>query len=230
MLGWLQLFGLGGVGVGGTATLSESALSEQQVANGYFDIYVTLTGVTWVDGYSFLTARQSIIDGFVSAQSESGGWNAQVRDKLSVSAVTRLSDATVVVRLHPTGYMIASNEIITFTAASGTNSGGSALIATPTITVTAATASGTEVVNDGAEASTNSGYELCPVSGFKQYPLRDPFSQMRERWDGEIVRGKSLDMRHPQEYLTSLSSRQTGPQHPEPSTDTEVGTVSQDDL
>lgn len=78
-------------------------------------VILTLTGDTWVAaGTTFDAQRQNIIDGLDSAQSETNGWNATVRDALDVSTVVRTSDTVVTVTVPATsGYAISANESIT---------------------------------------------------------------------------------------------------------------------
>ena len=53
---------------------------------------------------------------------------------------------------------------------------------------------GTPITNANA-TEVRSNYFICPVSGFRQYPRWDKLSQIRTRWDGELVRADSLDPR-----------------------------------
>ena len=91
-------------------------------------VVITLTNDTWVAaGGTFNAQRQAIIDGMDSAQSETYGWNNQVRDQLPVSACVRTSDTVCTITLTAAdvaAYRITSNETITVTvpAAAMTNS------------------------------------------------------------------------------------------------------------
>lgn len=86
----------------------------QLVANAY-QIVLTLTGTTWAaTGATFDAQRQNIINGLTSDRSEAGGWNAQVRDALAVTAVTRTSDTVVTIDIPATaGYDITIAETVT---------------------------------------------------------------------------------------------------------------------
>ena len=89
---------------------------------------------------------------------------------------------------------------------------------------------GTPITNAGVTA-TLSNYEVDPMSGFRQYPINDPYSKLKKRWDGQFVRTKSMDPRHPQEFVKSRGNHpQTGPQSTERD-DTFIDVaVSADDL
>ena len=83
--------------VTGTAVPS---LTEVDVVAGGETIIITLTGDVWVGaGAVFDAARQAIIDGLDSAQSEMAGWNAEVRDNMAVTAVVRTSDTILTITL-----------------------------------------------------------------------------------------------------------------------------------
>ena len=82
-----------------TGTASDGA-TEAQIKAGGQTIVITLTDDTWVAaGSAFDAQRQNIIDGLNSAQSETLGWNNEVRDKLDVSAIVRTSDTVVTITI-----------------------------------------------------------------------------------------------------------------------------------
>jgi hypothetical protein len=85
-----------------TATLSGTAtasITEADITAGGKTIILTLTGDTWVaSGTAFDAQRQAIIDGLVSAQSETDGWN-NTRPNIPVTAVVRTSDTIVTITL-----------------------------------------------------------------------------------------------------------------------------------
>jgi hypothetical protein len=122
--------------VTGTAS---SGLTEAQIVSGGETIIITLTSDTWVAaGATFNAQRQNIIDGLDSAQSEATGWNAEVRDKEVVTAVERTSNTVVTITLTAATYDVTADETITVTVpASALVTSGDAVIATPTITVSA---------------------------------------------------------------------------------------------
>ena len=111
------------------------ASTEAQIVAGGRTLLITLDNDTWVaSGAAFNAARQAIIDGITSAQSEVTGWNNEVRDNLPVGQVTRTSDTVVTVTFNPeTGYNITDFEEITVTVpAAALVLSGSPVVATPT--------------------------------------------------------------------------------------------------
>lgn len=123
-----------------TATISGSAvggLTESEVVAGGETLIITLSGDTWVSaGATFNAQRQNIINGIDGSGAESTGWNAVVRDALSVSSVVRTSDTVVTVTLEaaPT-FDIETSETVKVTVPSTAVTGGQALVATPTFSV-----------------------------------------------------------------------------------------------
>lgn len=119
----------------GTAT---GSINEQDVRDGGDTIILTLTGDTYVaSGATFDAQRQAIIDGLDSAQSETDGWNATVRDVMAVTSVVRTSDTVVTVTLPATpDYQITATETITATIPGSALTGASPITAAPTFTVT----------------------------------------------------------------------------------------------
>jgi len=120
----------------GTAT---SDLTKTLVVSGAQTIISTLTNDTWAaSGATFNAQRQAILNGLDSAQSETFGWNAEVRDKEVVGAVVRTSDTIVTITLTaaPT-YDITANETITVTIpAAALVTSAIDITATPTFSVT----------------------------------------------------------------------------------------------
>ena len=121
----------------GTAT---AGITEADVVAGAKTIIITLTGDTWIaaGAGSFDLVRMDILQGLDSAQSEATGWNLQVRDIELVTAVVRTSDTVVTITLSASVlYDITATETITVTVpASALVTGPSAIIGTPTFTVT----------------------------------------------------------------------------------------------
>lgn len=131
----------------GTSTAS---ITESDVVTGGKTIIITLTGDTWVaSGATFDAQRQNIIDGLDSAQSELAGWNAEVRDKESVTAVVRTSDTVVTITLSASAsYDITAQETITVTVpASALVTSASAITGSPTFTVDQVAAGGYPIIN-----------------------------------------------------------------------------------
>jgi hypothetical protein len=122
-----------------TGTIGDGA-TEQEVRDGGGTILITLANTTWVPAAAseFDNQRQNIIDGLVAADSQTYGWNNEVKDRLGVTAVVRTSDTLVTITI-PAGdvedYRIVTNEVIT-TTVPATAIGGAALVATPTTTIT----------------------------------------------------------------------------------------------
>jgi len=124
------------ISVTGTAVPTQT---EADIVTGGKTIILTLTGDTWVaDGATFDAQRQAIIDGLVSAQSETNGFNAE-RSNLPVTDCVRTSDTVVTITLSAlANYDITATETLTDTipnAALVTST--SDIIATPTFTITA---------------------------------------------------------------------------------------------
>lgn len=105
-----------------TITYVEGALSgttspnatESQVVSGGRTTIITLTDDTWVAaGATFDAVRQAIIDGCTSQQSETNGWNNEVRDNEVVGSVVRTSDTVVTITWTAAGsYAITADETI----------------------------------------------------------------------------------------------------------------------
>lgn len=90
---------------------------------------------------------------------------------------------------------------------------------------------GTAITNATATTNVPTNYEICPISGFRQWPQWDSISRIRKRWDGQYVRAESLDSRHPQEFVESRGNvRQEGPQHAEPEDVFIADSVAPEDL
>lgn len=122
-----------------------SGLTEAQIVAGGETIIITLTADTWLaagTGPVGSTANtQAIIDGITSAQSELLGWNNEVRDKELTASVVRDSNTQITITLTAaSAYDVTANETITATVPAQAIAGASAVIAAPTITVTAAAA------------------------------------------------------------------------------------------
>jgi len=106
-------------------------------------IIITLTNDTWVAaGGTFNAQRQGIIDGIDAAQSESQGWDAEVKANMGVAQVVRTSATVCTITLlaaEVADYRITSNEVLTcIIPAAALTTSSIAVTATPTITLTAA--------------------------------------------------------------------------------------------
>jgi hypothetical protein len=154
-----------------TGTIGDGA-TEQEVRDGGGTILITLTNTTWAAaaGSLFDNQRQNIIDGLVAADSQTYGWNNEVKDKLGVTAVVRTSDTLVTITI-PAGdvedYRIVTNEVIT-TTVPATAIGGAALVATPTTTITgsveSAAVSGTLGGSGGTASEIEAGGETVIIT------------------------------------------------------------------
>jgi hypothetical protein len=154
-----------------TGTIGDGA-TEQEVRDGGGTILITLTGTTWVaDGATFNAQRQNIIDGLDSAQSETNGWNAEVRDEMGVSSVVRTSGTIVTVTIAAADvadYRMTSNELITVTVPASAIASADAITATPTFYITAGaesvTISGTLGGSGGTPAEIVAGGETVIIT------------------------------------------------------------------
>lgn len=110
---------------------------------------------------TFNDIRQDIIDGLTSSGAEAGGWNAQVRDTLDVTAVVRTSDTIVTITLPAfPAYAITAPEIVTVTVPGVAVAGGDPIVATPAFQISVVT-SGTVTIT--ALCETASGTALITV-------------------------------------------------------------------
>jgi len=93
---------------------------------------------TWLAaGASFDAQRQNIINGLTSAQSETHGWNNEVKAKIAVTDVVRTSGLVVTITLDAeAAYAITAQETITATVpVSAFGGAGAGIVASPTFTV-----------------------------------------------------------------------------------------------
>jgi len=120
-----------------TGTVITSLLEGAVVAGGK-TIIVTLEGAEWVSaGTEFDDARQAIINGLDSEQSETLGWNNEVRDNLAVGTIARTSNTVCTITLSTQAdYLITSDETITVTVPASAINSSNPLTADPQITVT----------------------------------------------------------------------------------------------
>ncbi len=132
------------VPIGPVATLTgtvTASITEADIVAGGKTIIITLTGDTWVaagTGPIGSTAdTQALIDGLNSAQAESTGWNAEVRDKEVTTAVVRTSDTVATITLTASAaYDVIAQETVTVTVPVVTLvTNITPLVATPTFIV-----------------------------------------------------------------------------------------------
>lgn len=120
-------------GIGGTIF----GAGEIAIVNGGRTITITLTGEEWVAaGATFNVRRQDIINGIVSATSETHGWNNDVTPALAVTDVVRTSNTVVTITLPAVAtYDIISRETITITIPASALLTNTALVAENTFTI-----------------------------------------------------------------------------------------------
>jgi len=113
--------------------VGEAILELADALDASEDLTVTATGG---GATKFDDIRGDIILGLNSAQSELTGWNAEVRDKLDVSAVVRTDDYTVTITLPPmAGYDITAPETITVTIPAVATDAGIEIVGEPTFDI-----------------------------------------------------------------------------------------------
>ncbi len=119
-----------------SGTVITAAPTEADIVAGAKTIEIDILNATFIaDSAPF---RQSIIDGITSAQSESNGWNAEVKTALDESTdVNRVSGTKVIVTLPAVAaYAIDNQETITVTIPDSAVDTSGAIVATPTFNVT----------------------------------------------------------------------------------------------
>ena len=126
--------------VPGTAALTGTAtagINEADIVAGGKTIIVTLTGDTWVATVGADNAiTTALIAGIDSAQSETHGWDAEVKAKLVYTNVVRTSSTVVTVTLPAeAAYNITATETITVTIPASAVTLAAQIVATPTFTV-----------------------------------------------------------------------------------------------
>ena len=111
---WAMPSGATGTTSTTTGTVTAS-ITEADIVTGGKTTILTLTNDTWVaDDGTFAAVRQAIIDKQTSAQTETFGWNNEVRDKASVTDVARTDDNTVTITWGAAAsYDITAQETIT---------------------------------------------------------------------------------------------------------------------
>ena len=124
----------------GTALVSGTLLGnvEQQVVDGDATIVIALTDDSWLStiGDSADAATDSLIDGIVSAQVETTGWNLVVQAALSDTNVERNSDTVVTITLPAfSSYSTDLSETITVTIPAAALGSFSSIEATPDIEI-----------------------------------------------------------------------------------------------
>jgi len=134
----------------------------------------------------FDAERQNIIDGLTSAQSETNGWNNEVRNKQSVGGVVRTSDTVVTITLDAqASYAITANETIEAKIpATALVTSGSEVTATPTFDITSNGPPNTPTLSETPAFSNIDTSDTTPVLG--DFSATDPESDAIEydiQWD-----------------------------------------------
>ena len=125
----------GAIALSGTVTTA----TEADLRAGGKTVILTITGDTWVaSGATFDAQRQNIINGLTSAQSETKGWNNEVKGKIAVTDVVRTSDTVVTITLDAeAAYNITATETITATVPATALTLNTQIVASPTFNITA---------------------------------------------------------------------------------------------
>lgn len=137
--------------------------AEADIRAGNRTIIMTVGNGTWAtSGANFDAERQGIISGLVSAGSETGGFNVQVRPRIPVGNVVRDSDTIVTITIPAVAtYQIENEETITATIPTSAIVGASdPTVATPTFDLINSTESGFPIV----EGRTFSGQPATGTS------------------------------------------------------------------
>ncbi|KKN05566.1 hypothetical protein LCGC14_1086010 [marine sediment metagenome] len=98
-----------------TGTAIAGGVTEAEIVSGGETIILTLSNGQWErNTTAFDAARQAMIDGMDSAQSEGAGWDAEVKANEVVGAVVRTSDSVVTITLTAAAsYVVTADETIT---------------------------------------------------------------------------------------------------------------------
>ncbi len=147
-----------GISPPASAALTGTASStwyETDVVAGGDTIIISLSATTWVaSGATFDAQRQNILNGLVAASSPTNGWNNRRAD-IPVTAVVRPSSTVcTITRPAIAAYSVTANETITCTVPSTATAAGTAIVASPTLTVTEGAGSGGSLTDDGYYIST----------------------------------------------------------------------------
>lgn len=122
-----------------TGTFLTTPTEAEVVTGGQTIICTLLEGEFLPSGTLFNASRQALIDGLSAAESESTGWNAEVRDNAAVTTMVRTSAKVVTFTIPASAsYAIDANENLTWTIpASALAGGGDPVVADETVTIVA---------------------------------------------------------------------------------------------
>ncbi|MCP3683871.1 MAG: hypothetical protein GY861_14395, partial [bacterium] len=83
-----------------TGTVISGGVLESEIVSGGETIIITLTGDTWAATVGANNAiTTALIAGIDSAQSETNGWDAEVKGNMTYAEITRTSDTVVTITL-----------------------------------------------------------------------------------------------------------------------------------
>ena len=136
-------FGVGSQDVFAALAVSDTAGDTTASTYGgtYFDNWAAITVAVPENtgGTAFADIRTDIRDGFVASTDETNGWNDSLTDIITVGNIVRTSSTVVTVTLAADAtYNISAEEEITVTVPASAVTGGQAIVATPTFTVSEA--------------------------------------------------------------------------------------------
>lgn len=95
-------------------------IAEATVVSTGGSLTITLSNDTWIAAgtgpIGTIAQSDAIVNGITSLQSETGGWNAQIRDVLTYTSLARTSSTVATLTVPATaGYSITENETIAAT-------------------------------------------------------------------------------------------------------------------
>lgn len=126
-----------------TGTMITGGVTEAQLVTGGETLIITLTGANWVaaGAASFDTVRAAITAGLTANENEANGWNVRIKVAagMPLANVVRTSNSVVTITsAAAASYSVTANENITATIpAAAIEAADAAVVATPTIVVTA---------------------------------------------------------------------------------------------
>jgi len=120
-----------------SGTCSPACLESEVVTGGQTIILTIAQGCWNKNTTAFNAARQAMINGLDSAQSEAHGWDVEVKGKIAVTDVVRTSDTVVTITLDAAAaYATTASETITVTVPAAAMEGQYVPVVAGTFTVT----------------------------------------------------------------------------------------------
>lgn len=154
----------GGTGAGNDSQVSmaDKTIASASTSTGNFSATTSVTDpwvavvIELVRNTPFTSARQAIINGLDSAQSEAAGWDAVVKAGQGVAGVVRTSDTVCTITLDAfASYNITATETITATLPASAFYGNTSAVASPTFTVASSGGTNQSVNLTGISATGN---------------------------------------------------------------------------